>query len=313
MIGSSSVLEELRRRLSAVSSRRCTVLIEGETGTGKELVARHIHSGSPRSAGPFVPVDCSTLPETLFESQMFGHVRGAFTGAQHSTLGFIRSADGGTLFLDEIGELPLAAQAKMLRCIQERAVVPVGSTKPIEVDIRLVAATHRDLPAMVDQGMFREDLFYRMNVAVLSTAPLRHRREDIEALATHFVAELAELYEEPVKRIDAGAIERMISYSWPGNVRELNNAVEHAFILCHGPIITAGDLPQSVGIAPAVETSFGGIVPLAQAERELLAKALRAANGNQTKAAKLVGVERHRMSRMIDRHGLRALTQPQPR
>ncbi len=312
MIGQSQAMQTLREQVQAVAHRRCTVLIEGETGTGKELVARHIHALSKRSAGPFVPVDCSSLPPTLFESQMFGHVRGAFTGAQHSTLGFIRSAGGGTLFLDEIGELPLAAQAKMLRCIQERAVVPVGSTKPIEVDIRIVAATHRDLLAMVGQGTFREDLYYRMNVAALNTAPLRDRGEDIESLATHFVAELAELYEESVKPIDACAIERMISYGWPGNVRELNNAVEHAFILCRGASITAEDLPESVGSESVVDTSIGGIVPLAQAERDLLVKALRAANGNQTRAAKLVGVERHRLRRMIDRHGLNALTRPRP-
>ena len=305
-------MSELRSRVSAVAHRRCTVLIEGETGTGKELVARHIHAGSRRGAGPFVPVDCSTLPQTLFESQMFGHVKGAFTGAQHGTLGFIRSADKGTLFLDEIGELPLAAQAKLLRCIQERAVVPVGASRPIGVDVRVTAATHRNLREMVDAGTFREDLYYRVHVVKIKTPPLRNRLEDIESLVDHFIAELAGLYGEPVKRVGPGLIEALIRHDWPGNVRELSNAIEHAFIFNSGDDLLPDDLPNVMkgsklgGVSPAVR----GVVPLAEVESELIARALRAVNGNQSKAAQLIGIERHRLRRKIARYGLEALTQP---
>jgi len=312
MIGASPLLQELRRDLLAVAARRCTVLIGGETGTGKELVARHIHAGSPRSAGPFVPVDCTALPEALIESQMFGHVQGAFTGAQHSTLGFIRSADGGTLFLDEIGELPATAQAKLLRCLQERQVVPVGASRPISVDIRVVAATHRNLLARVGTGEFREDLYYRLNVAVLTTPPLRERRQDIGPLAYYFVDQLAELYEEPSKAIDPPAIDTMTNYDWPGNIRELSNAVEHAFILARGQSITVGDLPNGIAQTYPAKQTEPGIMPLAQAERELLTRALKVANGNQTKAARLIGIERHRLRRMLVRHGLEAMTRPSP-
>lgn len=309
----SPAMEGLRRQIRAVAQRRCTVLIEGETGTGKELVARHIHAGSKRSAGPFVPVDCSSLPPTLFESQMFGHVRGAFTGAQQSTLGFIRAADGGTLFLDEVGELPVETQAKLLRCIQERAVVPVGSTKAIGVDIRIIAATHRDLQTMIGQGAFRQDLYYRLNVAALVTPPLRLRKQDIEELVLYFIVELAELYVEPVKPIDPRAIAAMRAYHWPGNIRELSNAVEHAFVLCLGPAITAGDLPKAIGHRDEADTSDPKVISLAQAERELIARALRAVNGNQTKASQLIGIERHRLRRKIVRYGLESLTRPKPR
>jgi DNA-binding NtrC family response regulator len=312
MIGTSPVFEELRRGLSAVADRRCTVLIGGETGTGKELVARNIHAHSPRASGPFVPVDCAALPEALIESQMFGHVRGAFTDAQQNTLGFIRSADGGTLFLDEIGELPASAQAKLLRCLQERQVVPVGTAKPIGVDIRVIAATHRDLLAMVGTGAFREDLYYRLNVATLTTPPLRERPEDIGLLAHHFVNDLAELYEESPKAIDPGAIKAMASYAWPGNIRELCNAVEHAFILCTGPVIFTSDLPKVIAQARPTKQLEPAIMPLAQTERELISRALAATNGNQTKAARLIGVERHRLHRMVVRHGLEALTHPRP-
>ncbi len=301
----------LRTRVDAVAQRRCTVLIEGETGTGKELVARHIHMDSHRAAGPFVPVDCSTLPQTLFESQMFGHVKGAFTGAQHSTLGFVRSADGGTLFLDEIGELPLAAQAKLLRCIQERIVVPVGASKPIGVDVRIIAATHRNLRAMADGGTFREDLYYRIDVVKIKTPPLRDRVGDISSLVRHFVTELAELYDEPGKRVGPGVIEALIRHDWPGNVRELSNAIEHAFIFNSGEELLAENLPNTVTSGRSgTPRAERGVSPLAQVESELIARALRAANGNQSKASQLIGIERHRLRRKIARYGLESLTRP---
>ena len=306
-------MRELRARVFAVAQRRCTVLVRGETGTGKELVARHIHEGSMRRHRPFVPIDCATLPQTLFESQMFGHVKGAFTGAQQSTLGFIRSADGGTLFLDEIGELPLAAQAKLLRCIQERAVVPVGASKPISVDVRIIAATHRDLHAMVEAGTFRQDLYYRLDVAQIQTPPLRGRKEDIPSLVVHFIDELAGLYEEPAKGIGPGLIESLITHPWRGNIRELSNAVEHAFIFGAGDMIMPGDLPDAVKrVQPGLDEDAQGVISLEQSERELIERALRAVNGNQTKASELIGVERHRLRRKIVRYGLEGLTNPKP-
>ncbi len=314
MVGDSDAMAALRSRVGAVAQRRCTVLIQGETGTGKELVARHIHAGSLCGGGPFVPVDCSTLPQTLFESQMFGHVKGAFTGAQQSTLGFIRSAEGGTLFLDEIGELPLAAQAKLLRCIQERVVVPVGATKPISVDVRIIAATHRDLREMADGGTFREDLYYRIDVVKIKTPPLRDRVEDIASLVRHFITELAELYGEQDKRIGAGVIETLCRYGWPGNVRELSNAIEHAYILNMSDEIVLGDLPGAVTLARAgLESAVQGVATLEQVESELIARALRAVGGNQSKASQLIGIERHRLRRKILRYGLESLTQPKHR
>lgn len=314
MVGDAPAMRELRARVFAVAQRRCTVLIRGETGTGKELVARHIHGGSMRRHRPFVPIDCSTLPQTLFESQMFGHVKGAFTGAEQNTLGFIRSADGGTLFLDEIGELPLAAQAKLLRCIQERTVVPVGASKPISVDVRIIAATHRDLCAMVEAGTFRQDLYYRLDVAQIQTPTLRDRTEDIPSLVQHFINELAQVYEEPAKRIGPGLIETLVSYEWKGNIRELSNAIEHAFIFGVGERIMPDDLPEVVTrVKPKSEALPAGVISLEQAERELIERALRAVNGNQSKASELIGVERHRLRRKITRYGLEDLTNIKPR
>ncbi len=302
---------ELRKRVAAVAGRRCTVLIRGQTGTGKELVARHIHAGSSKRGGPFIPIDCSTLPQSLFESQMFGHVKGSFTGAQQSTLGFIRSADGGTLFLDEVGELPLAAQAKLLRCIQERAVVPVGGVKPIGVDVRIIAATHRDLRAMVEGGTFRQDLYYRLDVAQINTPTLYERREDIGLLVRHFIEELARLYEEPAKCAGDGLIETLEAHEWQGNIRELSNAVEHAFIFCGTDVIRSEDLPESVRRVEVKEARqrVEGLMTLEQAERALIEHALRVAEGNQSRAAELIDVERHRLRRKIVRYGLEGMTQ----
>ena len=311
MVGQAPAMCELRNRVAAVADRRCTVLVRGQTGTGKELVARHIHAGSARRDGPFIPIDCSTLPESLFESQMFGHVKGSFTGAQQSTLGFIRSAEGGTLFLDEVGELPLAAQAKLLRCIQERTVVPVGSVKPITVDVRIIAATHRDLRAMVAAGTFRQDLYYRLDVAQIHTPTLHERREDIGLLVRHFIEELARLYEEPAKRIGAGLIETLEAHDWKGNIRELSNAVEHAFIFSEADVIRPGDLPESVRLVEvkADRPRVDGLMTLEQAERVLIERALHAAEGNQSRAAELIDIERHRLRRKIVRYGLEGLTQ----
>ena len=216
LIGQSSAAARLRSLIGGVAQRACTVIIHGESGTGKELVAREIHAASARSDGPFVPVDCTTLRDTLFESQLFGHVKGAFTGAERATLGFFRAADGGTLFLDEIGEMALPVQAKLLRCVQDRAVVPLGGVDPIPVNIRIVAATHRNLKAMVRRGEFREDLYFRLNVVRINVPPLRERREDIAALAEHFLEYFARIYEEPSRALSPEAIRALELHDWAG-------------------------------------------------------------------------------------------------
>jgi DNA-binding NtrC family response regulator len=299
-------MRRLRSKIALAARHDCTVLIQGESGTGKELVARELHLRSARSAGPFVPVDCTTLTETLFESQLFGHVKGAFTGADRAMIGFFRASEGGTLFLDEVGDLRSNVQARLLRCLETRAVVPVGAVEPIPVNVRVVAATHHDLPAMIDEGAFREDLFYRLNVLRLDVPPLRRRRTDIIALAEHFLADLADLYEEPAKSLSPAAVTALEAYSWPGNVRELANALEHGCVLAAGNEIEGCDLPDALlnrpaRAAPACEA---GLTTLANAERELVKRVLYAVGGNQSRAARVLRIDRHRLSRMIRRHGL---------
>src|SRR4051812_2344950 len=236
----------LHAEIGLIAPRSATVLIEGETGVGKEVAARQIHNLSPRAKNPFVPVDCTVFSTELMESQLFGHVKGAFTGAVAAALGFVRCADHGTLFLDEIGELPLAVQAKLLRCIQERTVVPVGGVEPIPVDLRIIAATHRDLAAMVREGRFRQDLYFRLNVVRLTIQPLRVRRDEIRPLAKHFISDIASAYDEPVKTLSGAAEDALVRYDWPGNVRELRNAIERAFLFCADRTIDVVHLPEEV-------------------------------------------------------------------
>jgi transcriptional regulator with PAS, ATPase and Fis domain len=291
----------------AVGHRNCTALIQGASGTGKELVARHIHATSTRAQRNFVAVDCTTLQDTLLESQLFGHKRGAFTGAEESTLGLIRAANAGTLFLDEIGELTLTMQAKLLRCIQERAVVPVGAVAPVPVDTRMLAATNRDLAAMVRRGQFREDLYFRLDVVRVIVPPLRKRPADILPLAEHFLAFFADLYGEPCKRLAPVVAAAFQAYGWPGNIRELRNAIEHSLVLSSSSEIELADLPPALQCAArrACHPAGRRVIPLRDIERIMLRRALRAAQGNKTLAAEMLGVERHRLTRMIARHGLR--------
>ena len=309
ILGEGDAAREMRALIDALARHECTVLIQGESGSGKELAARQVHAQSRRAGGPFVPVDCTTLTGTLFESQLFGHVRGAFTGAQTSTLGFFRAADGGTLFLDEIGELELPVQAKLLRCIQERAVVPLGQTVAVRADVRVITATHRDLREMVARGTFREDLFYRLNVACLHVPPLRQRREDIPQLVRGAVEDFCRLYGRARAGVSAAAMELLCAHDWPGNVRELLNAIEHALVFCRADVLAPADLPAEVrgeGGSTAVRRA-AGIVPLRDAERELIRRTLRHTNGNQSRAAALLDVERHRLRRRIVRYGLEDL------
>jgi transcriptional regulator with PAS, ATPase and Fis domain len=304
-------MRRLRELAVAVGRRECTALIRGESGTGKELLARQIHLASPRAAGPFVPVDCSTLRDALLESQLFGHVRGAFTGASCNTLGFFRAADKGTIFLDEIGELMPEAQARLLRCLQERAVVPLGTFRAIPVNVRVIAATHRPLAEMVRQATFRIDLYFRLNVVGLEIPPLRSRTEDIPLLAEQFLRDMSRIYDEPARKISAAAMERLMQYDWPGNVRELRNVLERACALTQSATLSIEDLPAEVANKPneSVPTVAKAIVSLAEAERHVIATALRANGGNQSRTALALQVERHRLSRMIRRHGLQSLLQ----
>jgi transcriptional regulator with PAS, ATPase and Fis domain len=293
------------------------VLIEGETGVGKEVAAREIHAVSRRAGGPFVPVDCTAFSTELMASQLFGHVKGAFTGAISAALGFVRCADGGTLFLDEIGELPMAVQAKLLRCLQERMVVPVGGAEAIPVDVRIVAATHRNLAQMVRDGSFRQDLFFRLNVVRLHIAPLRERPEDILPLAMHFIHEVAACYDEPAKGMSPEIEPLLTHYHWPGNVRELRNAMERAFLYSCDRTIQPSHLPEEIRECQAPATagdpilqdcdSIQAIPRLADAERMLIARVLTLTHGNQSDAARLLDIERHRLRRKIILHGLEEL------
>lgn len=323
--GESAAASALRAQIAVIAPRPATVLIEGETGVGKEIAAREIHAQSPRANGPFVPVDCTAFSSELMGSQLFGHVKGAFTGAVASALGFVRCADGGTLFLDEIGELPLAVQAKILRCLQERTVTPVGGTEAMPVDVRVIAATHRDLGQMVREGTFRQDLYFRLNVVRLSLQPLRERTEDVLPLAEHFLADVASSYEEPPKSLAPEVESLLAAYDWPGNVRELRNAIERAFLFCGDRTIQALHLPNEIrNFRPALAKvedapSFaasdeeGAIPRLADAERLLIARVLKVTAGNQSDAARLLDVERHRLRRKIMLHGLEHLARIRPR
>ncbi|HEX5472574.1 MAG TPA: sigma 54-interacting transcriptional regulator, partial [Lacipirellulaceae bacterium] len=300
LVGVSASMAAIKSVAETVASRQCTVMVLGETGTGKEMFARYIHARSDRAHAPFIPVDCSAISDTLFESQMFGHVSGAFTGAVRETLGFARAANHGTLFLDEIGELTLALQAKLLRMIQERCVVPVGEAHARPVDIRLIAATHRDLAAMVREGTFRQDLYYRLSIVVTTLPPLRERPEDILPLANHFLQLQADLYDEPKRHLADEAVHAVRHYPWPGNVRELANAMEAAHVLATGDEIRLSDLP----IRLQVPLSYPGAdsdLCLVEVERRTIAEALRRTNYCKAAASRLLGINIQRLNRRISR------------
>jgi transcriptional regulator with PAS, ATPase and Fis domain len=305
-IGISPAFEAARAMAASVARRRSTVLIQGETGSGKEMLAGYIHRCSERAQQPFVPVDCSALSEGLLESELFGHVKGAFTGALRDSLGFIRSADGGTLFLDEIGEMPLPLQAKLLRVLQERKVVPVGEHRGIPVHVRVIAATNRDLKEMVRLGKFRADLYFRLNVISVRMPPLRERIEDVLPLARHLLALQAAAYDEPLKQIATPAAEALKKYPWPGNVRELSNAIEHAHILCDGELIELHDLPEAVRNATDVRRDdLPGInLRLVDVERRAIIDALKRSKHSKAAASRLLGINIQRLNRRIVRLGI---------
>jgi transcriptional regulator with PAS, ATPase and Fis domain len=313
-VGVSRSWNETLSHATRVAATETTVLLTGESGTGKEVVARFIHKGSPRSGGPFAALNCAALPDTLLESELFGHERGAFTGAIAARAGRIEQASGGVLFLDELGEMSLQVQAKLLRVLETREFQRLGGTRAIRANVRLVAATNRDLKAAIAKGEFREDLYYRLGVFEIALAPLRDRPDDVLPLAEAFLAELG----PAVGRLSAGlsrdARDAMLRYAWPGNARELKNVLERATILCDGGLITLEHLPPEVGSGkarPATATTADpaaafppGGVDLEVVERDLIAKALHEARNNRSRAARLLGITRAQLYYRMQKHGL---------
>ena len=305
IVGTSDSLQQIFTLVQKVAGTNANVLIQGESGTGKELVARAVHLNSTRSSEPFLAVNCGALPESLLESELFGHTKGAFTGAVNEKKGLFRSASGGTLFLDEIGEMPLALQVKLLRALQEHEVTPVGASTAVKFDARIIAATNRNLEEEVKENRFREDLFYRLNVIEMSVPPLRERIEDIPLLAKHFVAKSARNQNSSEKSISADAMAALANYGWPGNVRELENAIERAFILS-GDEIDVESLPQKV--RKGAERSFKTRdserfrPTLEEMERRYLIEILGSVGEDKAKAANILGIDLSTLYRKLKRY-----------
>jgi two-component system response regulator HydG len=308
IIGSSPALERLLETVAYVAPSEATVLIAGESGTGKELIAGAVHYNSARREGPFVKINCAAITETLFESELFGHEKGAFTGAERRKEGRFVQADGGTLFLDEISAMPLTMQVKLLRVLQERELTRVGGEALISVDVRVMAATNRDIEALIRQGQFREDLYYRVNVVRLDVPPLRERREDVPLLAEHFLRRFAEKNRKPVKGITPQAMDLLIRYSWPGNVRELMNTMERGVVLARGDYLGEADLPMITNAAPSAADVPPGAgaatdVTLETVEKRAILQALEAAGGNKSEAARRLGITRKTLRNKIKNYG----------
>ncbi len=311
MVGDSYLMTKLREQVAMAAPTNGRVLIFGENGTGKELVARNIHSMSRRRSSPFVEVNCAAIPEELIESELFGHVRGAFTGAVADRRGKFELAHGGTVFLDEIGDMSLKTQAKVLRVLQEQVMEPVGGSTRIRVDARVLAATNKDLPAEIRAGRFRDDLYFRLNVVPISVPPLRERQEDIPLLAEHFMALLAREYGRRSKSFTAGAVAAMQRYGWPGNVRELRNLVERLIIMVPGDRVTEEDLTfleQGMVATPRIPLQAEALAPLHYArdqfEKEYILRALAAQHGNISRTAEVLGVERSNLYRKMRSFGI---------
>ena len=315
LIGNSPEMEKIYRILSKVSQTSHPVLVLGESGTGKELIARSIHANGPKATKPFLPVDCGSLVPSLVESELFGHVKGAFTGATQSKNGLLACAEGGTVFLDEIGEMPLDLQAKLLRALQEKEIRPVGATHRVPINCRILAATNRDLALMVEQGRFRKDLYYRLNVVALRIPPLRDRREDIPLLAAHFLNRMCRNSGQKCTLADE-ALRTMSEYSWPGNVRELENSIERACALSSGPVLRIGDMPTQLQnfhlhawrTVPSAEekksSNSSEVTPLADLERQAILDTLRQLNGDKLTAARLLGIGKTTLYRKLKEYGI---------
>jgi Nif-specific regulatory protein len=322
IVGQSKRMQEIYRAVEQVSQTRATVLLRGESGTGKELIARAIHFNSPRAAGPFIQLNCAALPQTLLESELFGHEKGAFTGASTAKKGRFELADGGSLFLDEIGDIPMDVQVKLLRVLQERAFERVGGTKTISVDVRIVAATNQDLEIAIAQGAFREDLYYRLNVVPILLPPLRERREDIPLLIEHFLSKANREHNRKI-RITGRALQAMLHYDWPGNVRELENSVERLVIMSRRRLVLREDLPLPVedGVveppggseppsfrarsrADATRLPKSKLSSLRDMEREQIIQALARSNGVQARAATLLGITPRQLAYRLRKYGI---------
>lgn len=305
IIGKSRSMQQIFEMITVVSRTDTTVLIQGESGTGKELVAKAIHTHSHRAEGPFVPVNCGAIPEALFESELFGHVKGAFTGASYNRKGLFEEADGGTIFLDEVGEIPFPMQVKLLRVLEEKRIRRIGSNETIPVDVRVIAATNKNLKALVDEGKFRDDLFYRLNVVMIEIPPLRERPDDILPLAEHFLERFSSKLKKDIREISPEARRMLLSYDWPGNVRELENAIERAVLLSHDQIIGPDDLPDTLRkdsgdilldlIVEGLEEGY----TLRELERRYIEAVLRRNRGNRSKTAEQLGIGRNTLWRKI--------------
>ncbi|MGQ9687413.1 MAG: sigma-54-dependent transcriptional regulator [Desulfobaccales bacterium] len=309
IIYQSPKMAELINLAARIAPSQATVLIQGETGTGKELFARLIHQLSPRADGPLIAVNCAAIPETLLESELFGHERGAFTGAVQRRLGRVEQAHGGTLFLDEVSEIPLTIQVKLLRFLQEREFQRIGGERTLKADVRLISATHQDLSAMVKQGSFREDLLYRLNVVTLRIPALRERREDISLLIDHFLKRFAKENRKAIDGLSREARDLLIKYEYPGNVRELENILERAVVICRGPVISSEDLPFQEAGAGDTEAASSKPDSLQRAvedlERRMIREALEKAGFNQTQAAGLLGLSERMLRYKLKKYGLK--------
>ncbi|MHB8792707.1 MAG: sigma-54-dependent transcriptional regulator [Thermoleophilia bacterium] len=303
IVGESQTMKDVLDTVSRVAASDANVMVYGESGTGKELIARALHEQSNRNGKPFIQLSCAALPETLLESELFGYEKGAFTGANDSKPGRFELSDTGTLFLDEIGDISLTVQVKLLRVLEQMSFERLGSSKTINVDVRLIGATNRDLPAMIKDGEFREDLYYRLNVIPITLPPLRDRRGDIKLLARHFLGRFSN-----DKELSAEGLRLLEDYYWPGNVRELQNTIERATILSRGKVIGPDDLPAEIRKGASLSTDTINLpaegVALEKVERELIAQALERTGGNRTKAAELLGISRHTLLYRIEKYGL---------
>lgn len=312
MVGRSALMQDLFQKVKQVSERDTTVLITGESGTGKELIARQVHFLSPRRNGPFIAINCAAIPETLIESELFGHERGAFTHAVERRIGHCELADGGTLFLDEIGELSLPVQVKMLRFLQEQEFYRVGRSKPIKVDVRIIAATNKNLEELIKAKAFRQDLYYRINVIGVMLPPLRDRYDDIPHLIEHFITKFSPVYGGKKLQIQPDAMDVFVQYDWPGNVRELENVIESLMALCQHEQISEADLPRKLKAKASVEgfksAVFDDTMKFEEAEKmfesEMIIKALRKTNYVQTRAAELLGISRRILKYKMDKLGI---------
>ena len=307
LIGESKAMRKVLNAIEKAAASSATVLITGESGTGKELVARAIHYNSPRASAPFVPINCGGIPETLLESELFGYVKGSFTGAMETRAGFFQTAEGGTIFLDEISETSLSMQVKLLRVLQDKEVIMVGERRPQKVDVRIIAATNKDLQSLLNKGSFREDLYYRLNVITIDVPPLREREEDILLLVNHFAVKYAKESGKTTPRFSENALQVLKSYYWPGNARELENIIQRLVIMSEGDIVDVADLPSLMRFS-----ALSGIGPqrtLAAVEAEYILSVLASVDKNKTKAAEILGIDRKTLREKLKKIKIPALSQ----